>query len=61
MQKLEQEAKKWIEKSRENNNSKLEEVLENIKLIRNVSEATLKKMKDINAKNNTDTWPVLVS
>ena len=29
--------------------------LENIKLIRNVSEATLKKMKDINAKNNTDT------
>ena len=32
MQKLEQEAKKWIEKSRENNNSKLEEVLENIKL-----------------------------
>ena len=55
MQKLEQEAKKWIEKSRENNNSKLEEVVENIKLIRNVSEATLKKMKDINAKNNTDT------
>ena len=38
-------------KSKENNNSKLEEVLENIKLIRNVSEATLKKMKDINAKN----------
>ena len=55
MKKLEKEAKEFMEKKNNTFPKNLEEVFENIRLIQRLSEITLKKIKDINAKNNTNT------
>jgi|TARA_R100000455_G_C6246500_1_gene104098 hypothetical protein len=44
---LEREAKKFMEEKNNTFPKKLEEVLENIKLIQSLSEITLKKIKDL--------------
>ena len=60
MKKLEEEAKKFMEQKNNTFFKKLEEIIENVKLIQSMSDITLKKLKNINAKDNTNPCPVLV-
>lgn len=54
MKKLEEEAKKFMEQKNNTFLKKLEEIIENVKLIQSMSDITLKKLKNINAKDNTN-------
>ena len=50
MQNLEQEAKKFMEGKETILSKKLDELVENTKLLKNLSEVILKKAKELNAK-----------
>ena len=52
---LEEEAKKYMEKHNKTFPKRLEEIIENLKRIETIAEVTLKKLKEINAKNNSNT------
>jgi hypothetical protein len=52
---LEEEAKEFMKKKNNTFFKKLEEIIENVKLIQSMCEITLKKLKKINAKDNTNT------
>lgn len=54
MKKLEEEAKKFMEQKNNTFFKKLEEIIENVKLIQSMSDITLKKLKNINAKDKTN-------
>tara|TARA_X000001388_G_C2120979_1_gene81423 strand:- start:115 stop:279 length:165 start_codon:yes stop_codon:yes gene_type:complete len=53
--KLEEEAKKYMEKHNKTFPKKLEEIIENLKRIEFIAEVTLRKLKELNAKNNSNT------
>ena len=55
MHKLEQEAKKFMQGKNNTFFKKLDELVENTRLLKNLSEVILRKAKELNAKNNTDT------
>jgi|TARA_R100000455_G_C6253588_1_gene109840 hypothetical protein len=55
MHKLEQEAKKFMQGKNNTFSKKLDELVENTRLLKNLSEVILRKAKELNAKNNTDT------
>ena len=52
---LEEEAKKYMEKHNKTFPKRLEEIIENLKRIETIAEVTLKKLKEFNAKNNSNT------
>jgi|TARA_Y100001951_G_C11258291_1_gene250836 DNA-directed RNA polymerase subunit F len=52
---LEEEAKKYMEKHNKTFPKRLEEIIENLKRIETIAEVTLKKLKELNAKNNSNT------
>ena len=52
---LEEEAKKYMEKHNKTFHKRLEEIIENLKRIETIAEVTLKKLKELNAKNNSNT------
>ena len=52
---LEEEAKKYMEKHNKTIPKRLEEIIENLKRIETIAEVTLKKLKELNAKNNSNT------
>tara|TARA_Y100000356_G_scaffold134813_1_gene145173 strand:+ start:972 stop:1136 length:165 start_codon:yes stop_codon:yes gene_type:complete len=52
---LEEEAKKYMEKHNRTFPKRLEEIIENLKRIETIAEVTLKKLKELNAKNNSNT------
>ena len=52
---LEEEAKKYMEKHNKTFPKRLEEIIENLKRIESIAEVTLKKLKELNAKNNSNT------
>ena len=52
---LEEEAKKYMEKHNKTFPKRLEEIIENLKRIETIAEVTLKKLKQLNAKNNSNT------
>ena len=52
---LEEEAKKYMEKHNKTFPKSLEEIIENLKRIETIAEVTLKKLKELNAKNNSNT------
>ena len=58
---LEKEAKEFMEKKNNTTSKKLEEIFENVKLVQGLTDIILKKLKELNAKNNSNAWPVLVS
>ena len=51
---LEEEAKKYMEKHNKTFPKRLEEIIENLKRIETIAEVTLKKLKELNAKNNSN-------
>ena len=51
---LEEEAKKYMEKHNRTFPKRLEEIIENLKRIEKIAEVTLKKLKELNAKNNSN-------
>ena len=53
--KLEEEARKYMEKHNRTFPKRLEEIIENLKRIETIAEVTLKKLKELNAKNNSNT------
>ena len=55
MKRLEEEAKKFMEGKENTLDKKLEELVENTRLLKSLSEVILKKAKELNAKNNTNT------
>ena len=58
---LEKEAKEFMEKKNNTTSKKLEEIFENVKLVQGLTDIILKKLKELNAKNNSNAWPILVS
>tara|TARA_R100001163_G_C4999886_1_gene149422 strand:+ start:716 stop:880 length:165 start_codon:yes stop_codon:yes gene_type:complete len=52
--KLEEEAKKYMEEKNKTLPKKLEEIIENVKLLHSLTEVVLKKLKELNAKNNSN-------
>ena len=52
--KLEEEAKKFMKARKITASKKLEEILENLKLINSLAEITFKKLKEYNNKNNSN-------
>ena len=52
---LEEEAKKYMEKHNKTFPKRLAEIIENLKRIETIAEVTLKKLKELNAKNNSNT------
>tara|TARA_B100000900_G_scaffold297537_1_gene256065 strand:+ start:5070 stop:5261 length:192 start_codon:yes stop_codon:yes gene_type:complete len=52
--KLEEEAKKFMQQKNNTASKKLEEIIENLRLINNLTEITFKKLKEFNAKNNSN-------
>ena len=54
--KLEEEARKYMEKHNRTFPKRLEEIIDNLKRIETIAEVTLKKLKELNnAKNNSNT------
>ena len=49
---LEKEAKEFMEKKNNTTSKKLEEIFENVKLVQGLTDIILKKLKELNAKNN---------
>ena len=52
--KIEEEAKKFMKERKITASKKLEEILENLKLINSLAEITFKKLKEYNTKNNSN-------
>ncbi len=55
MKKLEEEARLFMQGKSNTFDKKLEELVENTRLLKNLSEVILKKAKELNAKDNTHT------
>ena len=51
---LEKEAKEFMEKRNKTTSKKLEEIFENVKLVQGLTDIILKKLKELNAKNNSN-------
>ena len=54
MMKLEKEAQLFMKGKSNTFDKKLEELVENTRLLKNLSEVILRKAKELNAKNNTN-------
>ena len=51
---LEKEANEFMEKKNNTTSKKLEEIFENVKLVQGLTDIILKKLKELNAKNNSN-------
>lgn len=51
---LEKEAKDYMEKRKNTFPKKIEDIIENLKLVENLVSITLKKLKELSAKNNSN-------
>mgnify|MGYP001404820195 FL=1 len=51
---LEDEAKKFMEGKKNSFPKIMEEIIDNVKRIEVIAEVTLKKLKELNAKNNSN-------
>jgi|TARA_R100001015_G_C4612686_1_gene168241 hypothetical protein len=51
---LEDEAKKFMEGKKNSFPKRMEEIIDNLKRIEVIAEVTLRKLKELNAKNNSN-------